>query len=92
MNQTDMAATLLAQLGINHEEFNFSRNVTGEEYTYPFAYYTYNNGFTFIDSTGVTMIDNNSGHSIVDEPTPSLRRKELGEAILQSSHDDLGKR
>lgn len=92
MNQTDMAATLLGQLDINHEEFNFSRNVTGKEYTYPFAYYTYNNGFAFIDSTGVTMIDNNSGQAIMDTPSPSIRRKELGEAILQSSHDDLGAR
>ena len=25
MNQTDMAATLLAQMGISHEEFSFSR-------------------------------------------------------------------
>ena len=92
MNQTDMAATLLGQLGINHEEFNFSRNVTGKEYTYPFAYYTYNNGFAFIDSTGVTMVDNNSQQIVLDEPAASITRKELGEAILQSSHDDLGTR
>ncbi len=92
MNQTDMAATLLGQLGIDHEEFNFSRNVTGKEYTYPFAYYTYNNGVAFVDSTGVTMIDNNSKQVVLDEPTPSTLRKELGEAILQSSHDDLGAR
>ena len=43
MNQSDMAATLLAQLGISHKEFNFSRNVLGKDYNYPFAYYTYNN-------------------------------------------------
>lgn len=30
MNQTDMAATLLGQLGIDHREFNFSRNVLGK--------------------------------------------------------------
>ena len=92
MNQTDMAATLLGQLGIDHDEFNFSRNVTGKEYTYPFAYYTYNNGFAFIDSTGVTMVDNNSGQTLMDEPSPSLHRKAIGEAILQSSYDDLSKR
>lgn len=92
MNQTDMAATLLGQLGIDHREFNFSRNVLGKEYTYPFAYYTYNNGFAFRDSTGVTQVDNNSGKTLVDEPAPSLRRMELGKAILQSSYDDLGER
>ena len=92
MNQTDLAATLLGQLGISHDEFNFSRNITGEEYKYPFAYYTYNNGFAFIDSTGVTMVDNNSGDTVLDEPETSERRKKLGEAILQTSHDDLSKR
>ena len=92
MNQTDMAATLLAQLGIEHKQFNFSRNVLGKEYTYPFAYYSYNNGFAFIDSTGVTMFDNNSGDVLVDTPQPDSRRLELGKAILQSSHDDLGNR
>lgn len=92
MNQTDMAATLLAQMDIDHREFNFSRNVLGEEYTYPFAFYTYNNGMAFCDSTGVTLMDNNSGKVLIDEPTPSLRRQELGKAILQSAHDDLGSR
>lgn len=92
MNQTDMAATLLAQMDIDHREFNFSRNVLGEEYTYPFAFYTYNNGMAFCDSTGVTLMDNNSGMVLMDEPTPSLRRQELGKAILQSAHDDLGGR
>ncbi len=92
MSQTDLAATLLGQLGISHDEFNFSRNVTGEEYTYPFAYYTYNNGFAFIDSTGVTMVDNNSNQVVIDKPSANERRKKLGEAILQSSHDDLSRR
>lgn len=92
MNQSDMAATLLGQLGISHSEFNFSRNVLGKEYTYPFAYYTFNNGFAFIDSTGVSVVDNNSGQTVIDEPAPNEMRIKLGKAILQSSHDDLGAR
>ena len=93
MNQTDLAATLLAQLGIDHSDFNFSRNVLGEEYTYPFAYYTFNNGFAFADSTGYTLVDNTSG-KVMDESSAkgSARRIELGKAILQSSYDDLGRR
>lgn len=92
MNQSDMAATLLAQLGLSHKEFNFSRNVLGKDYKYPFAYYTYNNGFAFCDSTGVTLIDNNSGKALIESPAPNARRTELGKAILQSSYDDLGAR
>lgn len=92
MNQTDLAATLLGQLGMEHKEFNFSRNVLGKEYTYPFAYYTYNNGVAFIDSTGVTVLDNNSGQTVMDEPAPDEHRLKLGKTILQSSYDDLGQR
>ncbi len=92
MNQTDMAATLLAQLGIGHEEFNFSRNVLGEEYTYPFAYWTFNGGFAFADSTGVTLFDVNSNLPILERPAPNENRILRGKAILQSSYDDLGSR
>ena len=42
MNQADMAATLLAQLGLDHSMFTFSRNVLGSDYSYPFAFlYTF---------------------------------------------------
>lgn len=92
MNQADLAATLLGQLDMEHKEFNFSRNVLGEEYTYPFAYYTFNNGFAFCDSTGVTLVDNNSGQILMDEPHPDENRLKRGKAILQSSYDDLGSR
>lgn len=61
MNQTDLAATLLGQLGLEHTAFTFSRNVLGSDYKYPFAFYSFNNGFSFRDSTGVTVFDNNSG-------------------------------
>jgi hypothetical protein len=57
MKQSDIAATLLGQLGIDHTDFLFSRNVLSTSYTYPFAYYSFNNGFCFIDSTGTTLFD-----------------------------------
>lgn len=92
MNQTDMAATLLGQLGISHDEFTFSRNVLGSDYTYPFAFYSYNNGFAFCDSTGATVIDNTSGQTIYAYPDENISRMEKGQAILQSLYDDLGAR
>ena len=92
MNQTDMAATLLGQLDLPHDRFTFSRNVLGEEYTYPFAYYTFNNGFAFADSTGCTLVDNASGKVMEERPSPSEQRIRLGKAILQTSYDDLGSR
>ena len=93
MCQTDMAATLLGQLGIDHDDMCFSRNVLGEEYTYPFVYYTYNGGFAFADSTGYSLYNVVSG-MVTDESSPDMseRRVRLGKAILQSSYDDLGRR
>lgn len=92
MNQTDLAATLLGQLGIDHSSFIFSRNVLGSDYTYPFAFYSFNNGFSFRDSTGVTVFDNNSESILLEEPVGSEQRINKGKAILQSVYDDLGRR
>lgn len=92
MNQTDLAATLLGQLGLEHTAFTFSRNVLGSDYKYPFAFYSFNNGFSFRDSTGVTVFDNNSGSILFDEPEADESRLDKGKAILQTVYDDLGSR
>ena len=92
MNQTDLAATLLGQLGLEHTAFTFSRNVLGSDYKYPFVFYSFNNGFSFRDSTGVTVFDNNSGSILFNEPEADESRLDKGKAILQTVYDDLGNR
>ena len=92
MNQTDLAATLLGQLGLEHTAFTFSRNVLGSDYKYPFAFYSFNNGFSFRDSTGVTVFDNNSGSILFEEPEADESRLDKGKAILQTVYDDFGNR
>ena len=92
MNQSDLVATLLAQLGLPYRDFPFSRNVLAPNYTKPFAYYTFNDGFGFIDPTGSTVVDNVSGRVLEDVPTPSPLRQRLGRALLQMTHDDLARR
>jgi len=82
MTQSDLSATLLAQLGLSYRSFTFARNVLAPNYTYPFAYYTFNDGFGFIDSTGVTVMDNVSGRGIEVTPAPSENRKAPGRATL----------
>lgn len=88
-NQTDIAATLLAQLGIDHSDFLFSRNVLSESYTYPFSFYTFSNGLCFIDSTGVTLYDDDSGQCLINDPDGAELRLNRGKAILQTLYDDL---
>ena len=91
MNQTDLAATLLAQLGIEHTQFEFSRNVLSESYTYPFAFYSFVNGFCFLDNTGVSVYDNVSGKVFFNvAPEGDSLRVQKGKAILQTLYDKVG--
>ena len=92
MNQTDMAATLLAQLGLDHSMFPFSRNVLGSDYVYPFAFYSSGSVFVYRDSTGVTAYDIKADCISYEEPSASEERLKKGKAILQTAYDDLGKR
>ena len=92
VNQSDMAATLLGQMDLPHDEFNFSRDVFSESYKYPFAFTTFNNGFTFRDSTGISVYDNNADMIILEQPSHSDDRLDKGKAILQTLYDDFGGR
>ena len=68
-NQTDLAATLLGQLGITHNDFTFSRDILSRTYTYPLAIHTFSGGITFIDSTGYIVEDLNAKKIIKSERT-----------------------
>ena len=98
MKQSDMAATLLGQLGIDHSDFLYSRNVLSSSYSYPFAYYTFNNGFCFMDDTGTTLYDAAADQCIPvegsdDDASPASQlRLDRGKAILQTLYDDLASR
>ncbi|MDR0384678.1 MAG: LTA synthase family protein [Prevotellaceae bacterium] len=92
VGQTDLAATLLAQMNLPHDEFEFSRDVFSESYDYPFAFFSFNNGFGFRDSTGVSIYDNHPDRVILEEPSPNADRVEKGKAIIQTLYDNLGKR
>jgi phosphoglycerol transferase MdoB-like AlkP superfamily enzyme len=96
MNQTDVAATLLAQMEIDYSDFLFSRNVLSEQYKDQFAFYTFVDGFCYIDSTGATLYDNaagkvqeNMGNGTAEQ---NLNRENRGKAILQTLYDDLDAR
>lgn len=92
MNQSDMPATLLSQLNLPHQEFQFSRNIFSRNYRNKFAYSTFSDGFAFRDSTGVTIFDNAARRIITDEPAPNADRENKGKAILQTSYDLLDQR
>ena len=88
-NQSDLAATLLGQLHIAHDDFSFSRDIMSRGYRYPFAVHTYNNAITMKDSTGFAVYDLNANSIIVDKSTDSQLLMQKGKAILQTTAEDL---
>lgn len=88
-NQSDLAATLLGQLRLPHDEYSFSRDVLSQTYTNPVAFHTYVNGMTVIDSTGFMSYDLGAGKMVVAEGSDSLRQLQLGRALLQLTSRDL---
>ena len=88
-NQTDLVATLLAQMQLPHETFRWSRDVLSRSYQYPFAMHTYRNGFCVVDSTGLMVYDFDSNRIVTDKSTDSQRLERMGKAILQATTNDL---
>jgi phosphoglycerol transferase MdoB-like AlkP superfamily enzyme len=79
-SQSDIAATLLAQMGITHNDFPFSRNIFAPDYL-PFAFFCFNNGFGVIDATDTTIYDCTSGQTLSDKSSPQQLQE--GKAMLQ---------
>ena len=91
-NQTDLVATLLAQMGLPHDEFRWSRDVLSPDYEYPFEWYTYDNGYSIADSTGFWTYDFDARHVVANQTTDAARLERLGKAILQATTKDLKER
>lgn len=86
-SQTDLAATLLSQLGIDHSDFIFSRDLASTAYS-RFGYWTFNNGFGIIDSRGTTLYDHTGGMLMRNDDNDTLRLRN-GKAILQRTFMEI---
>ncbi|MBO7129470.1 MAG: LTA synthase family protein [Prevotella sp.] len=91
-NQTDLPATLLGQLGLNHDDFTFSRDVLSKSYTQPFAINTYTEGFSVNDSAGYVNYDLIGDRICVRQGEHIDELLQRGRAILQAASKDLDKR
>lgn len=89
-DQTDIAATLLAQLGLSHHQFVWSRNLLAPN-PYPFAFYVFNDGFGFITPQGKLTFDNVSKKSITKDPGVTAEQVENAKAYMQYSYEDFVK-
>ncbi len=84
-NQTDLAATLLGQLGLRHDDFPFSRDVLSKTYVYPVAVHNYYNAQFIVDSTGYLLYDFNARRPIVSQGEDSERLLQVSKAMLQAT-------
>jgi hypothetical protein len=88
-NQTDLAATLLGQLGLEHDDFRFSRDVLSETYREPFAINTYDDGYSMYDSTGFVNYDFVGEKIVKSEGGQVLQLMEKAKAVLQAASEEL---
>jgi phosphoglycerol transferase MdoB-like AlkP superfamily enzyme len=91
-SQSDLAATLLGQLAIAHHDYRFSRDVLSADYRKPFAFHTFVDGLTLIDSAGFAAYDLESQHMIATEGPAADSLLQQGKALLQLFSDDLKKK
>lgn len=91
-NQSDLAATLLGQLGISHADYPFSRDVLSRTYVYPSAQHAWAEGFCMVDSTGHSVVDIHTQRtvsSVTLQPCDTLaasRREHAAKAFLQTAY------
>lgn len=90
-NQSDLAATLLGQLGLPHDDFYFSRDVLSSTYTHPSAVHTWSEGIYYKDSTGISVLNLKQEPAGIfrESPSPSPQRVKAAKAILQTIYDHL---
>ena len=85
MNQSDLCATLLSQMGIRHDDYPWSRNVLSRQYTRPFVYCNFPAGFMVRDTEGTTIYDLTADEVILEQPVDDRHRERMGKAILSEA-------
>jgi phosphoglycerol transferase MdoB-like AlkP superfamily enzyme len=91
-SQQDLAATLMAQLGLDAKGFLWSKNLLNP-YSKPFAFFSWDNGLGFINDKHCITFDN-IGKNILYNNHPgdtaqSLRNLNLGKSYLQTAYQQF---
>ena len=90
-SQIDIAATLLYQLGIPHDEFTFSKNLLNPA-SPKFGYFTSPNFFGMITPENEFVYDCDADQILINSGTMPGMNDEKGKALLQKLYDDLATR
>ncbi|MEG1643409.1 MAG: sulfatase-like hydrolase/transferase [Bacteroidales bacterium] len=87
-SQSDLPATLLSQMGIDYSDFIFSKNIADSKVT-KFAYYTYPNGFGYIDDKSKVIFDCDSQTAVMKEGADANSSILRGKALLQKLYNNI---
>ncbi len=90
-SQQDIAATLLAQLGLPHGQFTFSKDVFDAASPH-FAFFTVPDAFGMATPENTLIYDNQAADVVYDEGGNKSANLLRGKAYLQKLYDDLAKR
>lgn len=89
-SQHDIAATLLGQLGVEHREFTFSKNMMSDA-TPKFAFFAVNDAFGIVSEENSLIYDNRAKRIVYHKGEKGFNLKR-GQAYLQKIYDDLAKK
>ena len=90
-SQIDIAATLLCQLGLPHDDFTFSKNILNPASPH-FGYFTEPSLFGMITDKNALVFNCDANAIVIDEGKQKSANLEYGKAFLQKLYDDLAKR
>lgn len=88
VSQLDIAASLGGQVGLDQKEFPFSRNVF-DSTAGSWAFFTFNDGFGMIDSSGKLVYDNVGRQPISQQGKGAKERERSGKALMQRIYGDF---
>ena len=89
-SQVDIPLTILHQLGLD-DNYPFSKDLLSPA-SESFAFYTFNEGFSFITDSSKYIYEHKLGDSVVEEGSSPEVAGRYGKAFLQVLYDDFLKR
>jgi phosphoglycerol transferase MdoB-like AlkP superfamily enzyme len=91
ISQVDIAATPTRQTGITAEYFPFSKNIL-DSTVKSWAFFSFNNGFGFVNPSGRLVFDNVGKQPIQEEGSIGPAEIEAGKVLQQETYEDFLKK
>lgn len=90
-SQQDIAATILAQLGLSHSMFAFSKDMLDSRNPH-FAFFTVPDAMGYADADNAVIFDNASGKVVYSRGNAAESNAVRAKAYLQKLYDDIARR